>query len=261
MKFTGKNLQIDSSVKIGSNVRIGDNVTIYPNVVIGDNTIICNDCVIGEPTMDYYSNLNYVNKPTIIGSNCLIRSHCIFYAGSVFGDFFQTGHQVTIRENSIFGCNCSVGTKSDIQGTCKIGDYTRMHSYVNIGQYSEIGSYVIIYPFVVLTNDPLPPSDELIGVFIDDYSIISSHSVLIGGVSIGKHCLIGANSTVNKSVTNNSLVVPSFSVKILNNLFKLPFFTKDKKRKYPWPYNFSRGMPWAEKGYQSWLEENNSLDS
>jgi UDP-3-O-[3-hydroxymyristoyl] glucosamine N-acyltransferase len=255
MKFNNRNVLIHENVNLGSNVKIGDNTTIYPNVSIGDNTIIANNCVIGEPSNEYYFNQAYSQEATIIGNNCLIRSHALIYSGSRFGDNFQTGHRVTIREKTKIANHVSVGTNSDIQGYCNIGNYCRFHSFVNIGQMSTIEDYVFIYPYAVLTNDPFPPSEKLKGVIIKKFTQISSHAVIIGGVIIGEHCLIGANTTVNKDIPDNSLVVTE-GVKIIPNLSKMPFFTEDNKRKYPWPVNYKRGMPWEKYEYDEWIKEN-----
>ena len=132
-KFTEVNVRISPLALIGNNVKIGNNTIIYDNVVIGDNTIVCNDCIIGEPLNSYYSNQDtYENPKTIVGAESLIRSHSIIYADSVFGDGFQTGHHVTIREKVKMGIHCSVGTLCDLQGYAEFGDYVRMHSNVHI---------------------------------------------------------------------------------------------------------------------------------
>lgn len=256
MKFNNKNVVISPNATIGRNVKIGDNTTIYDNVIIGDNTIISNDCIIGEPIHQYYNSQGeYINPETLIGENSLIRSHTIIYAGVKIGNHFQTGHRVTIRENSVFGDHCSVGTNSDIQGFCTIGNYCRFHSFVNIGQRSEIGNFVFIYPFVVLTNDPTPPSENLVGVKIGDYTQISAGSVLLPGCSIGNHSLVSANSTVGGVFEEDSFI-SGHPAKRVGRLSKMPFFNKDGKRHYPWPYHFKRGMPWSEIGYDEWLKNN-----
>ena len=149
MKFNNRNVWIDPSAKIGEGVRIGDNTVIYANVEIGDGTVIANDCVIGEPLSSYYNSEDYVQPETIIGSDSLIRSHAIIYASAKIGNDFSCGHRVTIREKTVLGNHCRVGTLSDIQGDCTIGDYVWLHSNVHIGKMSLIGNFVFIYPYVV----------------------------------------------------------------------------------------------------------------
>ncbi len=256
MKFNNRNIHIGKNVKLGLNVRIGDNTTIYDNVEIGDNTTICNDCVIGEPVYDYYSKPSYENPVTKLGSNSLIRSHCIIYAGSSFGDHLNTGHRVTIREKTMAGHHCMFGSYTDIQGYCSIGNYNRFHSYVNIGQESELGDFVFIYPFVVLTNDPTPPSNKLVGVRIGDYTQITTSSVILPGSVIGKNCLVGANSTVGGNFDDDTFINGS-PAKTIGRLSKMPFFNTENKRHYPWPRNFERGMPWEGEGFENWIKVKN----
>jgi acetyltransferase-like isoleucine patch superfamily enzyme len=255
MKFNKRNVFISDSAKFGKNVRIGDNVSIYDNVVVGDNATICNDCVLGEPLADYYKDeLTYENPTTIIGDNSMLRSHCIIYAGTELGQGFNCGHRVTIREYTTFQENCRVGTVSDIQGFSTFGKNCWLHSNVHIGQKSTIGNFVFIYPYVVLTNDPTPPSEVCKGPTIGDYSQIAVFSVLLPGVNIGKHALVGAGSIVGKDVDDYQLVIgnPARNVKDVREIKS----RETGEAHYPWPLRFSRGMPWSEIGYEKWFKDN-----
>lgn len=253
-KFNNINIRISPSAKIGNNVKIGDNTIIYDNVVIGDDSIICNDCVIGEPINAYYYDDGYENLDTIIGAGALIRSHALIYTGNRIGDCFQTGHRVTIRENNIIGSHCSFGTLDDIQGYSEFGDYCRLHSNVHVGMHSKLGVFVFVYPYVVFTNDPLPPSEICQGPIVGDFSQIATGSVLLPGVVIGKHCLVGANSSVTKNVGDYQLVLGS-PAKMIKDVRDI----KDKAgtAHYPWPLSFDRNMPWKEIGFEEWAKENN----
>lgn len=254
MKFNNLNVRISPKAKIGNNVRIGDNTVIYDNVEIGDNSIICNDCVIGEPGNSYYFHEDYENPATVIGKNALIRSHTILYAGSVFGDDFSTGHRVTVRENSKFGKGCRLGTVTDIQGHVEFGDHCWLHSNVHIGQQSKIGNYVFIYPYVVFTNDPIPPSDTCIGPTVGDFSQVAVGTVLLPKTHIGKHCLVGAQSLVGGRFDDYGLIVgnPAKKIKDVREMIN----KETGKSHYPWPYNFSRNLPWEEQGFNEWKIKN-----
>lgn len=250
-KFNNNNVCISSSAKIGKNVRIGDNTVIYDNVVIEDNTIICNDCVIGEPLNGYYFDIeNYNNPVTVIGANSLIRSHCIIYAGNQIGDNFQCGHRVTIREYNKFGNHCSLGTLDDIQGYSKFGDYCRLHSNVHIGQKSKLGNFVFVYPYVIFTNDPTPPSYVCEGPIVGDYSQISTGSILLPKIKIGRHCVIGAGTVVGKDIVDYQLVIgiPGKEKKDVRDIIN----KETGEHHYPWPYRFSRNMPWDKIGFETW---------
>ena len=59
-------------------------------------------------------------------------------------------------------------------------------------------SYVYIFPYVVLTNDPIPPSDIRHGVILEPFSIICTRTTILPG-KVGFH-LYWCNSLVNKNV-------------------------------------------------------------
>lgn len=255
MKFNNRNVYISPSAKLGVNVKIGDNTTIYDNVTIGDNTIVANDCVIGEPNSSYYDSLTtYANPATTIGSNCLIRSHCIIYSGCNIGNNLITGHRATIRENSFIGDNCLISTLVDIQGNCNIGNFSRLYSNTHIAEKTILGKFVFIYPYTIFTNDPQPPSTTLAGSRVGDFSVIAIHCSVLPGVTIGSHCLIGANSVVSKSIDSHSFAVGSPAV-VKSDIRAIKCKEGDIDTPYyPWPYHFHRGMPWSEEGYEKWLK-------
>lgn len=253
MRFN-KNYTLSKSAIIGNNVRIGRNAIIHDNVVIKDNTIISENCIIGEPQASSYTDNGYENPKTYIGKNSLIRSGSILYAGSVFDDYFTTGNMVSIRENSIFGKHCVVGTFSDIQGDVKFGDYCRLNSHVQIASKCLLGSFVFIYPMVIFTNDPLPPSNDLVGSTVDNFSQIAAGAIILPGISIGKHCLVGAKSLINKSIPDYEFHAgnPAIRVGKVNHIWS----KENKRPHYPWPYNFDRNLPWKEIGFDEWINTN-----
>lgn len=243
----GDYIKIHDKVKIGNNVEIGDYTIIYPNVEIEDNTIIGSHCIIGEPTASYYNDsTNHHFKTTKIGQNSIIRSKSIIYEDVIIGSNFQSGHRVTIREESIIGDNCSIGTLCDLQGKLKIGNFVRLHSNVHIGQMSTIEDYVWIYPYVVLTNDPYPPMGVLKGVTIRRFAQVATSSVVMPGIEIGENALVGAQSLVRKDVPAERVIVgvPGKDICSVRDL-------KDDNDNqiYPWKEFLKdfRGYPWQRK--------------
>ncbi|HXO98884.1 MAG TPA: hypothetical protein VN813_00210 [Luteibacter sp.] len=243
---------IGDNVSIGRNVSIGANTIVYDNVVLGDDTIVGAQCILGEPNAAIYADAaGYDNPRLVIGAHSLIRSGTIMYAGSDIGERFETGHRVTIREKARIGANVRIGTLSDIQGHCEIGDYVRFHSNVHIGHASVIKDYVWIFPYVVLTNDPHPPSDVLMGVTVEEFAVIATMSVILPGVTIGRDSLVGASSMVRKNVDPETVVAgnPAKQVASIHDVRS----KIDGSNVYPWREHFDRGMPWQGVGYEQWL--------
>lgn len=237
---------ISRQAVLGDNVTIGPYTIIHDNVVIGDGTSIGSNCEIG-----YQTSLSE-GIPLVIGKSSLIRSHSIFYEGSTFGDQLVTGHHVTVREKTNAGTNFQIGTLCDIQGHCVIGDYVRFHSNVHVGQHSKIGNYVWIFPSVVLTNDPHPPSQVMMGVTIEDFVAIAAMSTILPGVKIKNGALVGAHSCVSKDVEADTVVAGS-PAKIICTTDKIKLKNRSGESAYPWRKHFHRGYP--EYIVQKWLEE------
>lgn len=248
----GHNCILEDDVTIGSGTFIDSNVIIRSGVTIGNNSFIGANCVIGEYWMDFYNDRQKHIHPLHIGEDALIRSGSIIYAGSEIGDGFQTGHQVTIREKSRIGNHVSVGTLSDIQGNCDIGNYVRMHSNVHIGQLSKLDDYVWIFPYVVLTNDPTPPSDEMIGVHVHSFAIIATGAVILPGIEIGQDALVAAGAVVTKPVETYAVIAgnpgkPISDVRrIKNKITGAPA--------YPWREHYKTYMPWKDSDFKTWYE-------
>ncbi|MBY0453462.1 MAG: N-acetyltransferase [Burkholderiaceae bacterium] len=226
---------VSKNAKIGSHVEIGPYTIVHDNVTLGDGTVIESHCEIGYP-----ANKSHDSSPLVIGKNSLIRSHSVFYEGSSFGDNLVTGHRVTVREKTIAGCNFQIGTLGDIQGTCEIGNFVKFHSNVHIGQHSKIKNYVWIFPYVVLTNDPNPPSNIMMGVTVEDYAAIATMSVILPGVTVGEGALVGAHSSVSKNVDPNTVVVGS-PAKYICDTNKIKMKDGSHQSAYPWRRHFHRG--------------------
>lgn len=227
---------VSNKSKLGLNITVGAFTIIHDNVCIHDNVIIESNCELGVP------HTNSLEKSLVIGAESHIRSHSIFYAGSTFGKNLITGHRVTVREKTQGGINLQIGTLSDIQGNCTIGDYVRLHSNVHIGQESIIGNFVWLFPYVVLTNDPHPPSNVVRGVVVEDFAVIATMSVVLPGVQIARHCFIGAHSSVNKN-TKDGMLYSGSPAKMIGSADRIRLQDGTARKAYPWTNHFTRGYP------------------
>lgn len=177
----GKHCIIGNNVVLGDNVRLGHNVIIEDNVCIGNDVFIDNkaiirkgvtlgsgstigaNCIIGELPISLDKSVGMFlcrELPLRMGYKALIRSNTIIYGGSEIGDYFQTGHNVMIREKSIIGNHVSVGNYSDIQGSVKIAI---MSDYTVMIEWSSFRRLTIMYGFFqVWSLQMIPPLHQKI---------------------------------------------------------------------------------------------------
>ena len=250
--IVGEKTNIKRGAVIYPNSKIGENATIdigsiiYPGSVIGDNCYIGPYSIIGSPVSSFYEDQqNHKFNSTLLGDNAILRSNVVIYEGSNIGKNFQTGHHITIREETNIGDNCSLGTLSDIQGKCDIGNFVRMHSNVHIGQLTKVEDYVWLFPYVMTTNDMYPPHDKLEGCTIKKYAIVGASTVLLPGKIVGENSFIAAGSLVTKNIEDNAFAMGRPAIKKME-ISELK--DKDGNLLYPWKDYLEeyRGYPWQQ---------------
>ena len=251
MTFIHPSSYVSPEAKLGDNVEVGPFSCIHANVILGNRIKVGAYCELGIPTP--LGN----GTPLIIGDDSLIRSHSVFYESSSFGAGLTTGHRVTIREQTIAGASFQIGTLCEIQGDCSVGDYVRFQSNVFVGKKTIIGNFVWILPYVVLTNDPTPPSNVLMGCVIEDYASIAAASVVLPGVIVGHHSVVAAQACVTRNVPPN-MVVAGVPARVMGKAGDIKLRDGSNEPAYPWIKHFHRGYP--ENVIKEWLDLQNEIE-
>lgn len=237
---------VSPKAALGRNVTIGPFCIIHDKVHIGDNTVVQSYCELG------LENKFTDDAQLYIGKDSLIRSHSTLYVNSTFGDDFSTGHRVTIREKTFSGAGLQIGTLCDIQGYCSFGDHVKLQSNIVVAQKTEIGNFVWIFPYVIITNDPQPPSENVAGCKIGDFAVLASQSVILPGIEIGSDTLIGAGSVVTKNVERFSVIMGNPGRRICS-IDDIKMKDKSGNAAYPWRRRFHRSYPATE--IEKWIAE------
>jgi acetyltransferase-like isoleucine patch superfamily enzyme len=226
---------IASGARLADDVRVGPFSVVHDDVVLERGVVVESHCVLGHPTP-------LSDEPLVIGTGGHVRSHSVFYRGSTFGPGLETGHQVTVREQTAAGENLRLGTGCDVQGDVTFGDFCRLHSGVFVPKGCRLGNFVWIFPYAVLTNDPTPPSDVESGVEVDDEAVVGAGAVLCPGVRIGAGAVVAAGSVVTRSVPPGQLVggSPARCIKAAEEVL---LRDGSGAAAYPWRRHFARGLP------------------
>jgi acetyltransferase-like isoleucine patch superfamily enzyme len=238
---------VSKKAKVHRSVKIGEYCRIYDNVVLEK------DCIIEDFTTLGYPAALSDGSPLIIRHGSLIRSYSLFYEGSEYGSRLITGHRVTVREKTKAGENLQIGTLCDIQGHCTIGDYVRLHSNVHIAQGSRIGDFCWLFPYVVLTNDPHPPSDGYReGCRIGNYAVLSASACILPGIVIGEGALVAAGALVGRDVQAGRIAAGN-PARDVGPAVAILLRDDRGKSAYPWRRHFHRGYP--DPITETWLRE------
>ena len=237
---------IDPAARLGDGVEVGPFSIVHGDVELGEGAVVGSHCELGHPSVAGDVG------PLRIGAGSLIRSYSLFYAGSTFGPRLQTGHRVTVREGVEAAEDLRIGTLCDLQGDASFGRHVRLHSNVHIGQGSTVEEFVWIFPYVVLTNDPHPPSDGFhVGAVIERFAVVATSSVVLPGVRVGEGSLVAAHALVREDVPPGAICagVPG---KVRGSVEAIRL-SDDSGPAYPWRRHFHRGYP--EDVVRDWIAE------
>jgi len=132
---------------------------------------------------------NFISKEAKIGNNTKIW------------------HFSYIGDNVEIGDNVKIGSLVHIDYDVKIGNNTKIEGQAYIPPLSRIGKNVFIGPAAVLTNDPYPMCNKMVGVIIEDNAIIGSRAVIKAGVTVGKNSVVAMGAVVTRDVPDDSVVI------------------------------------------------------
>ena len=174
---------------------------------LGPDAQIFEPVTLGFPSRDNMQKSGFVG--TTIGKKSVIRSGTVIYCDVFAGDFFQTGHNVVIREGTRVGDRVSIGTATVIDGYTVIGNDVSIQSGAYIPTNTRIGNHVFIGPSVVFTNDRYPPSriGGLDGPHIMNGAAIGANATLLPGVIIGEGALVAAGAIVTRNVPDHMMAI------------------------------------------------------
>tara|TARA_Y100000022_G_scaffold185994_1_gene182266 strand:- start:148 stop:624 length:477 start_codon:yes stop_codon:yes gene_type:complete len=138
-----------------------------------------------------------IHQSALIGNNVSIGENTTIWANVYIGD------------NVKIGSNNIIGHGAFIDRNVIIGSRVSIHSYALIYDGVIIEDECFIGPAVCFTNDKYPKSGkkrDLTNVKwkVGKGSSIGANTTILPDINIGKNCLIGAGSLVNKDIPDNS---------------------------------------------------------
>ena len=140
-------------------------------------------------------------SPLRLGAHARIRSNSVLYTNSVIGDYFETGHNVVVREENQIGHHVSIWNNSCIDYGCSIGNGVRIHNNIYIAQFTILEDEVFLAPGVMMANDPHPICTKCMkGPTLKRGCRVGVNVTILSHVTIGEGALIGAGSVVTRDI-------------------------------------------------------------
>lgn len=118
---------------------------------------------------------------------------------------------VVVLPGARIGAQCNLCAHVLIEDDVVVGDRVTVKSGVQLWNGLSVGDDVFIGPNATFTNDKFPRSkrflDEVGRTRIEAGASIGAGAVILPGLTIGKHAMIGAGSVVTRSVPPNAIVM------------------------------------------------------
>jgi len=137
-----------------------------------------------------------------------VDDNCVIGEGTMIWHFSHIQSGTKIGKKCVFGQNVNVGNN------VSIGDFCKVQNNVSIYEGVTLEDYVFCGPSMVFTNilDPKCKYPQVgaqyyVKTLVKEGASIGANATIVCGITLGKHCLIGAGSVVTKDVPDYALVV------------------------------------------------------
>ena len=139
-----------------------------------------------------------------IDSTAIVEEHAFIGFGARIWNWTKVRNSASVGKNTSVGQCCYIDENVSIGKNCKIQNGVQIYNGVTIGDSVFVG------PNVTFTNDKIPRAHndgwKITETVVKDGVSIGAGAVIVCGVTLGAHCMIGAGAVVTKDVPDNALV-------------------------------------------------------
>lgn len=200
-------------VVIHSGAVIGPFAVIHGGTTIGERARIEAHSVVGQPEHGYAVGRMYpgAGGGTVIGADVVVRSGTVVYAAVQVGVNTLIGHHSLLRTTVHVGAETQLGHHLTIERASVIGRDVRCSPGSHITSSTVLADRVFMGAGVRTINDKtltwrdpnrLP---ALVAPRFETGAKIGSGSVVLAGVTVGEHALVGAGSVVTHDIPPGAL--------------------------------------------------------
>jgi len=130
------------------------------------------------------------------------------------GEGTKIWHFCHVQANTRIGAKCSFGQNVNVGNNVIIGNHVKVQNNVSIYEGVTLEDYVFCGPSMVFTNVkdprckyPQRGSEFYLRTLAKEGASIGANATIVCGVTLGRHCFIGAGAVVTKDVPDYALMV------------------------------------------------------
>jgi acetyltransferase-like isoleucine patch superfamily enzyme len=196
-------------VELGDGCQVGPFAVIFGGTRIGNSARVEEHVVVGRQEQGYAVGHVYpgAGAETVIEAGAVVRAGAIIYAGTEIGENTVVGHHTLLRSFVTVGSETQLGHNLTIERATRIGDLVRCSPGSHITSSCWLADRVFLGAGVRTVNDKEMTwrdqggrEPDLSPPVFDTGARVGSGSVILAGVTIGEHALIGAGSIVTRDI-------------------------------------------------------------
>jgi acetyltransferase-like isoleucine patch superfamily enzyme len=201
-------------VEVGAGSLIGPFAIIHGGTVLADGARVEEHVIVGKPERGYAVGRTYLGKAeaTVLRPGSVLRSGAVVYAGAEVGENTVVGHHTLLRSFITIGAESQLGHHLTVERASRIGAWVRCSPGSHITSSSILADRVFLGAGVRTVNDrrmiwrePDGRIPELIPPSFGHGARVGSGSVILAGVTVGEHALIGAGSVVTRNIPSRAV--------------------------------------------------------
>jgi acetyltransferase-like isoleucine patch superfamily enzyme len=200
-------------VVIRSGAVIGPFAVVHGGTTVGEQAKVEEHTVLGKPELGYAVGRIRpgVGGGTVIGAGVVIRAGAVVYADVEIGVNTVVGHHTLLRTAVRIGADTQLGHHLTVERDTRIGRDVRCSPGSHITSSAVLADRVFLGAGVRTINDKTltwrDPHREpdLVAPRFDIGAKVGTGSVVLAGVRIGEHALVGAGSLVTRDVPPGAL--------------------------------------------------------
>ncbi|MBK8551347.1 MAG: N-acetyltransferase [Ignavibacteria bacterium] len=123
-------------------------------------------------------------------------------------------HFSHIQSGVRIGEKCTLGQNVNVANNVVIGNFCKIQNNVSVYEGVTLEDYVFCGPSMVFTNILLPKCkypqrgvEFYASTLVKEGASIGANATIVCGITLGRHCLIGAGTVVTKDVPDFALLV------------------------------------------------------
>lgn len=201
-------------IVLGDRVSVGAFAIVHSGTRVGRDTRVGHRVTVGEPEYGYALRRVYpgTGAQTSIGAGVVLRGGATIYAGASVGGDTTIGHNTLLRTNVKVGSGSQLAANLTVERGCLIGDGVRCSPGSHLTADTVVADHVFIGAGVRTINDKeliwRDPANEqpLLPPSFGHGCKVGSGAVILAGITVGEHALVGAGSVVTKHVRARAIV-------------------------------------------------------